>query len=182
MVTIIGRKSTRKTLTPPARKLPKITGFARQGGPVGRRGPAGRGTKIEQTDAPGVAPQLGALITLPEWFTYHYLWKRKRLEPGRDFIFQSSLEGGRQELGGLVLDFELPGRIGARGLVINVQGEYWHRFRQSNRAKDLLDKIRLVNLGYAVVYVNEDDVIRSVSHTIEKALVGEQLFEDTEFG
>jgi hypothetical protein len=181
---IVARRGTeRKSIPSPGRKVPQIVRPRRPGGPLTTRGPLGRGKKIEQTDGPGdMAPNLGALITLPEWYVYWYLQYRKRMIPNLDFTFQSSLEGGRMELGGLVLDFELPGRIGSKGLVINVQGEVWHRHTTAQRGKDLNDKIRLTGMGYHVVYCNEDDILRSVGWVVDLALVGQQRFADTEFG
>lgn len=180
---ITGRRSERKKIPSPGRKVPQIVRPRRPGGPITTRGPAGRNAQIVQTDGPGEAPpSLGSLITLPEWYVYQHLTAKRRLIPNLDFIFQSSLEGGRMELGGLVLDFELPGRIGAKGLVINVQGEAWHRYSTGQRAKDLLDKIRLTALGYHVVYVNEDAIIRGAAYPVDRALEGIQLFDDREFG
>ena len=90
----------------------------------------------------------------------------------------SSLLGGRQELGGLVTDFLLLDRFFPPGLVINVQGEFWHRFTSNQRVKDLTDKIRLTQRGYTVVFVLEDAVLRHLDSTMEKALLGIQEYAD----
>lgn len=56
--------------------------------------------------------------TLPERVVYKSLEDRDLI-----FTFQSSLQGGRIELGGLVADFIIEFRT---QLVIRVQGQYWH--------------------------------------------------------
>jgi len=56
--------------------------------------------------------------TLPERVVYKSLEDRRL-----DFSFQSSLFGGRIELGGLVADFIIQFR---KQVVIRVQGQYWH--------------------------------------------------------
>lgn len=59
--------------------------------------------------------------TLPERIFYRALTDA-HLTPNADFTFQSSLAGGRIELGGMVADFlfERP------PLVVRIQGQYWH--------------------------------------------------------
>lgn len=56
--------------------------------------------------------------TLPERVVYKSLEDRDL-----SFTFQSSLQGGRIELGGLVADFVVDFR---KPLVIRVQGQFWH--------------------------------------------------------
>ena len=113
-------------------------------------------------------------MTEAEWWVFWWLEKR-----GEIFDFQSSLMGGRMELGGLVTDFIVHNRFAEPGLVINVQGEFWHRFTVSQRASDLNDKLRLQALGYTVVYVLEDELYRDLDNVMKKALVGQQTYEDT---
>jgi len=46
--------------------------------------------------------------TLPERIVYYYLVNYMKFQAGVDFDFQSSMEGGRIELGGMVVDFLVP--------------------------------------------------------------------------
>ena len=68
------------------------------------------------------------------------------------FDFQPSIEGGRQELGGLVADFIIYGIGGASGLVVQVQGKIWHsgvfaERRDENTAALLQEKgFEVINL------------------------------------
>lgn len=101
--------------------------------------------------------------TLPERIVYKAL-KDRRLIPGI-FDFQSTLTGGRLQLGGMVADFlcERP------PLIIRVQGKFWHgEFdRQTGnlmhgdivqgRKDDEQGQI-LNSMGYAVVDFWEDDI------------------------
>lgn len=160
----------------PGRKIPRLIGARRPGPPLRTRGPRPFIKAVEQTDAPGLPPPT-LTATLPEWYVYWWLEKRRNLKPGLDFEFQSSLLGGRQELGGLVLDFFLPNFF--NGLAINVQGYHWHRESTSQRADDLSDKLRLIALGYTVVYCLEDDLLRSLDGTMQQAMRGIQLYPDT---
>lgn len=59
--------------------------------------------------------------TLPERILYKALLDR-HLVPGVDFDAQSSLAGGRMNLGGQVADYLFPYAM----TIIQVQGDYWH--------------------------------------------------------
>ena len=138
--------------------------------------------KIVRTDGP---PQEFDMtrFTRPEWYVYWYLEHRKRWIHGIDFKFQSSMLGGRAEIGGLVSDFEVWRTFYPPGLVMPVHGFFWHRLTSDQRAKDQDQKNRLENLGYVVAAVMEEDVVREVegggySRTIEDALKGIQRFKD----
>lgn len=102
--------------------------------------------------------------TLPERIVYKSLTDR-HLTPGSDFTFQSSLNGGRIDLGGVVADFLFP----RPPVVIRVQGQYWHgqfdretgdlihgdlgQGRRDDEQGQILNK-----MGYAVVDFWENDV------------------------
>ena len=61
--------------------------------------------------------------SLPEYIVYRTL-QRLGLQPGIDFRYQSPLMGGRQERGGVVIDFMFSN---PPGLAINVQGTFYHQ-------------------------------------------------------
>lgn len=117
-----------------------------------RRGPSGRPwvglNPLEERAIP--AEQLRG--TLPERIIYKYLRDRMRFVPEVDFEFQSSLQGGRLDTGGIVADFLFPFLM----LVINplgpTHGEYW-RFRKDEEQISALEE-----LGYQVYMIEERDV------------------------
>lgn len=90
--------------------------------------------------------------TLPERIVYKYLVERLSLTSGIDFDFQSSLMGGRMELGGLVADFIFP----LMRMVIQVQGPTHDTFLRAR--KDVEQMGDLANMGYMVKEI-DDDVI-----------------------
>jgi very-short-patch-repair endonuclease len=70
-----------------------------------RRGPGGMSKVSDEDPDEARAISKGVIKgTLPERIVYLELIKRNYIE-GLDFTFQSSKEGGRQELGGIVVDF-----------------------------------------------------------------------------
>lgn len=168
-----------KKIKSPARRVKRIKRPRKLGGPLTTRGPKAFVKRPVQVDSPGDRKPAWFFGTLPEWYVYWYLTKKEKLTVDLEFSFQSSLFGGRQALGGLVIDFLIIDRFFPPGLVINVQGEFWHRLTSSQRAKDLLDGIRLRQRGYTVVYVLEDAVLRHLEPTMEKALLGIQEYSDT---
>jgi hypothetical protein len=62
-------------------------------------------------------------FTKPEWNVYQALVRAGK-KPDIDFTFQGALFGGRQSLGGLIIDFLF---INPPDLAINVQGEFFHQ-------------------------------------------------------
>jgi G:T-mismatch repair DNA endonuclease (very short patch repair protein) len=114
--------------------------------------------------------------TLPEWQVYWWLTVREKLVEGEDFSYQSSLLGGREQLGGMVADFILLNR--EPRLVINVQGGYWHRATAALKAHDVIYKAALQEMGYDVVYVLEADLAERLATTMRSALQGIQLYQD----
>ena len=167
-----------KEIKKPARHIPGIEKPRMKGPPIRVHGPRPFIKAPQQTDGPGnVVPAELGLATLPEWYVYWVLTRRMRMIPNVDFVFQSSLFGGRMDLGGLVTDFFLP-NVFFPGLVINVQGEFWHRISTGQRAKDFDDKVRLTEQGYTVVYVLEDAVLRAPEFVVRQAVRGIQLYSD----
>jgi len=88
--------------------------------------------------------------TLPERIVYKYLVDRLKLVSGIDFDFQSSLLGGRLELGGIVADFLFP----LLKIVIQVQGPTHDTFLR--RAKDIEQVGNLTEMGYLVFEITDE--------------------------
>lgn len=140
--------------------------------PLATKGPRPFIAKVVQTDAPPDVPPPDITATLPEWRVYWWLSKEKI-----QFDFQSSLMGGRLDKGGLVIDFLLPDRF-PPGLVLNVQGFFWHRYTTNDRMADILTKVRLQEQGYTVVYMAEEDILDRLDTVMKAALTGRQLYPD----
>lgn len=88
--------------------------------------------------------------TLPERIMYLALIKIARLSPGGDFDFQSSLDGGRLELGGMVADFLLE----RWKLIIQVQGPMHEQYM--NKIKDDEVTMTLMEMGYEVLFADQN--------------------------
>jgi hypothetical protein len=99
--------------------------------------------------------------TLPERIVYRYCVEKLGFIQGVDMDFQTSLEGGRLEFGGIVIDFTFR----FLHIAIQVQGPTHNalaRFR-----KDEEQRLILEQMGYSVIY-------------LDMALIYDQpLFEDT---
>lgn len=106
-----------------------------------------------------------------EWRVYWWLTKHNVA-----FEYQASVMGGRKQLGGLVPDFLITDRMPP--LAINVQGQYWHFGNSGLAAANLMTKIQLLNRGYDVVYVREEDIYARLDYTMQQALKGIQLYQD----
>lgn len=106
--------------------------------------------------------------TRPEYIVWHYLKVRRRMREGVDFIFQSSRQGGRQQLGGSVVDFELP----MLRLMFRVQGERFHLASPEIIASDILQGISLRGLRFTIVDLYAEDVEQRTTQTIESGLRG----------
>lgn len=123
---------------------------------------------VERTDRPGPIPS-NLIATLPEWYCY---WALIRLgkKPNIDFTFQSSLAGGRYELGGVVLDFLIknPPHLG-----INIQGVRWHyELGMGRKSRDALQRIRLEHRGIKIIFIDEDHILRDPVYYVRDALRG----------
>jgi len=82
--------------------------------------------------------------TLPERIVYKYLTDRMRMVSGIDFDFQSSLDGGRLELGGMVVDF----LFRFLKIIIQVQGPTHTQFLRAARDEEQANELAL--WGYDV--------------------------------
>lgn len=96
--------------------------------------------------------QQGIRGTLPERIVYKYLVDKMKFREPVDFEFQSSLQGGRLDTGGIVADFLFT----VLRVVINplgpTHGEYW-RFRKDEEQISALEE-----LGYQVYMIDEGDI------------------------
>ena len=105
-----------------------------------------------------------------EKICYNWLVKHKIT----DFEFQSSLAGGRFELGGSVVDFTFP----ERSLAWRVHGDYWHRGVEK-QASDVVQRELLESQGWTVVDIwgSALDTPAKVNNTLMKALQGQEVLE-----
>ena len=95
---------------------------------------------------------------MPEWMVKGYLEERiiykellkRRFVPGIDFTFQSSAEGGRTELGGIVVDFLLE----FHRLIIQVDGPTHQTV--IGRARDREQAGVLASMGFTVISIHTD--------------------------
>ena len=117
----------------------------------------------------------GIVATLPEWYVYWWCLNEDYVE-GVDFQFQSSIFGGRVDKGGLVLDFLFPRLHLPEGRVVNVDGFVWHRYAIEDRANDVANDVRLIDQGFDIVHVAEEDVLKRLDYTMSQAVKGIQLF------
>lgn len=94
--------------------------------------------------------------TLPERIVYKALQTVLNMVAGIDFTFQSSLSGGRMEVGGVVADFICPRQM----MVIQVQGPTHAEFlRQS---KDEEQRNLLSEYGYTVEYLELNVIYNAI--------------------
>lgn len=80
-------------------------------------------------------------------------------QPNVDFQYQAARLGGRQELGGAVLDFLVVPNIG-----INVQGVYFHY--EQGAGKVAFDKAQAVHLavkGIKLIFIDEDALVNDAT-------------------
>jgi len=89
-----------------------------------------------------------------------------------DYEFQSSMMGGRYELGGSIVDILFP----ERGLAWRIQGTYWHRGVEKE-GTDAVQRELLESQGWVVVDIWESmlDTPERVNEVLEKALRGEEM-------
>lgn len=80
--------------------------------------------------------------TLPERIVYKYLVEQLHFVPGVDFRFQSSMDGGRLELGGMVADFLFP----IHKIILNPAGPHHERFIGQVKNEEVT--MRLAEMGY----------------------------------
>ena len=115
-----------------------------------RRGPGGMPKTVEgDPDEYRAIPESVVKGTLPERIIYLELIKRNYV-PGIDFTFQSSLEGGRSELGGLVVDILME----FHRVAIEVQGPTHDTHIQ--KAKDNEKEATLASMGFSMLRIDTD--------------------------
>ncbi len=90
--------------------------------------------------------------SLPERIVYQRLLDMKYVA-GIDFDFQSSMEGGRLELGGIVADFLLP----QQKICIQVQGPSHDAVIRIK--KDEEQRLILESYGYNTIYLDQDTIL-----------------------
>jgi hypothetical protein len=87
---------------------------------------------------------------LTERILYATLVNLFHFVPGVDFLYQSSIDGGRLSMGGLVADFLFP----ILRIVINPLGPQHYQFR--NMAKDEEQVAILAEMGYQAYLIDEE--------------------------
>ena len=152
----------RKRLIPPIKlpanlRLPSVRKF-----PLRRR--LLTVATIEMTTMEVEAPSFEG--TSIEWMVFRWLEQHKI-----EFSFQSSLRGGRMMLGGAVADFILP----EYRMVWRVQGTYFHMNSAQKEANDIVQKQWLIDDGYQVIDLWEEQIRRSVNAVCQAALRGVEL-------
>uniref|UniRef100_A0A6M3K6A0 DUF559 domain-containing protein n=1 Tax=viral metagenome TaxID=1070528 RepID=A0A6M3K6A0_9ZZZZ len=102
-----------------------------------------------------------------EAIVYDWLVKRSI-----EFTFQSSMMGGRYELGGAIADF----RLDELYIILRVQGDYFHT-QINKQATDSVQRELLESQGWTVVDIWGSDLETpaEVNSTLEKALLGEEV-------
>jgi len=124
---------------------------------LARRGP--RRPTIEQgvrEKMEAYALEQGIVGSLPELIV-HWELTRRGLRDGSNFDFQSSVMGGRLELGGAVADFKFLDRP----LIIRVQGVYFHQKFEAMGlgVGDEEQKLWLERFGWLVLDLFEDVIM-----------------------
>jgi len=112
-----------------------------------RRGVRRQKVGVDPLEARAV-PEAQVRGYLHERILYRYLVTKLHFSVGGDFTFQSSFEGGRSELGGMVADFLF---FNWR-MVVNVKGPTHYMFLQSK--KDEEQEGILAEMGFHVFYVD----------------------------
>ena len=106
--------------------------------------------------------------SFPEFLVFRELERRGK-KIWVDFEFQAAQFGGRNELGGAVVDFILDGLIAGR-----VQGEFFHFRNTESRVANLLQRRRLEQAGFIVVDMLAQEVIASPSRIVSLFIVGRE--------
>jgi hypothetical protein len=159
----VARKPSQKKILDP--KLPHST-F-----PIKTKGP--RGLDLtglhDKTSGPGDPPNWFT-GSLPEWYVYWALMRIGR-KPNIDFQYQAARLGGRQELGGAVLDFLVVPNIG-----INVQGVYFHYEQGAGKlAFDRQQAVHLAVKGITLIFIDEDALVNDATGSAAIDLVKSAL-------
>ena len=99
----------------------------------------------------------------PEWAIFYTLSKM-----GINFNYQESFLGGRQQMGGLIVDFMIPDY----NLAINVQSTYYHYIGVEMRAHDAMVRASVESRGIRLIYIDEEDALRNPEYYIQQAIAG----------
>jgi len=102
------------------------------------------------------AASIPIVASYPE-ATVHYELTRRGLVDGITYSFQSSMLGGRLELGGAVVDFLFLDRP----LALRIQGIYWHKpfDRLGHGVNDEDQRLALEGMGYTVKDLWENEIL-----------------------
>ena len=103
--------------------------------------------------------------SLPEWAVYWALLQIG-LIPNVDFFYQQPELGGRQQLGGQVLDFYLPDYR----LAISVQSTYWHYRSTPLRTQTEFARAVTEGRGITTIFIDEADALRNPIYYTREAL------------
>lgn len=85
------------------------------------------------------------------------------------YDFQSSLVGGRSELGGLTVPFILSDF----NLALRIFDEI--TLDLEVQAKNKIERQQLLNIGFIVVDLHEDDITRNIDTVMERAIQGREM-------
>lgn len=109
----------------------------------------------DEFEARAISPNRFAGATLPERIVYKKLAQLFQSENA--FIYQRSALGGRNFLGGFVIDFVIPSP--EPPLALEVLGDFWHQAQQ--QYSDAQRALTLLSLGYDYEEVWEHDILHS---------------------
>lgn len=108
--------------------------------------------------------------TVPELVAVDWM-----IRNGHWFVYQAPLLGGRSGKGGAVADIVT--QSGGKGIVIRVQGDYWHSLRPQ-RERDAASKVTLIGATYASLRISyvvdawENRLYKNPSYVMAQALMG----------
>jgi hypothetical protein len=105
--------------------------------------------------------------SIPEWVVFEEL-NRRGLRDGVEFTYQSPLQGGRTQRGGVIIDFLFRS---PPGLAINVQGEYFHHEAGASViARDRLGRAQLAGSGITLIFIDAQDALSNPRFYVGEAL------------
>jgi hypothetical protein len=106
-------------------------------------------------------------FTLPEWNVHEALIRAGK-KPYIDFQFQASMFGGRQQRGGLIIDFLF---YNPPDLAINVQGEFFHQgLGVEAIARDRIARAALAGRGVTLIFIDAEDANTDADGAVTNAL------------
>jgi hypothetical protein len=118
---------------------------------IHRRGPSQK--QIGEDPLEARATPKGVIRgTLPERIIYRALVEQYHMVPDVDFLYQSSLQGGRLDTGGIVADFLFP----YLRIVINPTGPTHNETLRIYKDKEQV--MALAEMGYTVYFIEENKV------------------------